>query len=173
MNSGALSGLIHNCPYEFNGMYVIAGVFFVVNLVLFIVFSIIMLLRMAWFRGAAYKEIVNNMAELTFAPCWPIAFMTLTTSVAVIVSNTSWGGHPFSIVSFVMFWIVSLWDLIFLLWAFISLIRRHEASDRRIPFSIIVPAVSVATVAITGANVATFAKDLSAKLAVPVMVRFS
>jgi tellurite resistance protein TehA-like permease len=69
-----------------------------------------------------------------------------------------------------MFWCVSFWDLVILLWAFISLIRRHEASDRRIPFSIIIPAVSVATVAITGANVATFAKDLSAKLAIPMMI---
>lgn len=69
-----------------------------------------------------------------------------------------------------MFWIVSFWDLIVLMWAFITLIQRHEANDRRIPFSIIVPAVSVATVAITGANVAAFAKDLSAKLAVPVMI---
>lgn len=87
-----------------------------------------------------------------------------------MVSNASWGGYPFTMVSFVMFWIVSLWDLIVLLWAFITLIRRHEASDRRIPISIIIPAVSVATVAITGANVATFAKDLPAKLAVPVMI---
>ena len=170
MNSGALSGLIHNCPYDFNGRYVIAGVLFVINLVLFTVFSIIFCLRFIWFKGDAYKEIVNSMPELTFTPCWPISFMTLTTGVAVVVSNTSWGGHPFSVVAFVMFWIVSFWDLIVLLWAFIILIRQHEANDRRIPFSIIVPAVSVATVAITGANVAAFAKDLSAKLAVPVMI---
>jgi hypothetical protein len=122
MNSGALSGLIHNCPYKFDGMYVIAGIFFVTNLVLFIVFSIIFMLRFAWsvhpdflqrvlpttlmaseipvhlpsaklrymltirllrFRGAAYKEIVSSMAELTFFPCWPIAFMTLTSGVAL------------------------------------------------------------------------------------------
>ncbi len=38
------------------------------------------------------------------------------------------------------------------------------------PFSIIIPAVSVSTVSITGATVATFAKDLSARLAVPMMI---
>ena len=48
MNSGALSGLIYNCPYKFDGMYVISSIFFVTNLVLFIVFSIIFLLRFAW-----------------------------------------------------------------------------------------------------------------------------
>lgn len=116
MNSGALAGLIHNCPYNFNGRYVIAGIFFAIDLILFIIFSIIFLIRLAWFKGSAYREIANNMMELTFAPCWPIAFMTLTTGVAVVVSTTSWGGHPFSIVAFVMFWVVSFWDLIVLLW---------------------------------------------------------
>ena len=170
MNSGALSGLIHNCPYKFNGMYVIAGIFFAIDLVLYIIFSAIFILRFVWFRGSAYKEIESDMAELTFFPCWCIAFMTLTSSVATVISTTTWGGYPFSLVSYVMFWFVSGWDLIVLLWAFITLIRRHEASDRRIPMSIIIPAVSVSTVAITGANVAVYAKDLSAKLAVPMMI---
>lgn len=170
MNSGALAGLIYNCPYGFNGQDVIAGVFFAVDLVLYIIFSAIFILRFVWFRKAAYEEIASSMVELTFMACWPISFMTLTTGVAVIISNTSWGGHPFSIVSYVMFWIVSLWDLLILLWAFISLIRRHEAYDNRMPFSIIIPAVSVATMAITGANVAVFAKDLSARLAIPMMI---
>ena len=38
------------------------------------------------------------------------------------------------------------------------------------PTSIIIPAVSVSTVAITGAVVSAFSKDLSARLAVPMMV---
>lgn len=90
MNSGALSGLIHNCPYDFDGRYVISGVFFAMNLVLFVIFSALFILRLIWFKGAAYKEISNSMVELTFTPCWPISFMTLTTGVAVVVSNTSW-----------------------------------------------------------------------------------
>ena len=170
MNSGALSQLIHQCPYRFNGIDVIANIFFVLNLVLYIIFSCLFTLRFIWFRGDAYREIISNMAELTFTSCWSIAFMTLTSGVSLIVSNAWWGGYPFSIVAYVMFWFVQAWNALFLLWAFITLIRNHEASDRRIPFSIIIPAVSVATAAISGAIVATYSKDLSAGLAVPVMI---
>ena len=170
MNSGALAQLIHECPYRFNGIDIVSTIFFVTNLVLYIVFSCLFSLRFLWFKGAAYREIVSSMADLTFVSCWSIAFMTLTSGVSLIVSNAWWGGHAFSIVAYVMFWFVQAWNALFLFWAFITLIRNHEASDRRIPFSIIIPAVSVATVAITGAVVATYSKDLSSTLAVPVMI---
>ena len=141
MNSGGLAQLIHQCPYRFNGIDVIATVFFVINLVLYIIFSALFITRLAWFRGAAYNEIIGNMGDLTFMSCWAIAFMTLTSNVTLIVSNAWWGGYPFTMVAYVMFWIVQIWNLMFLLWVFITLIRHHDASDRRLPTSIIIPAV--------------------------------
>lgn len=110
------------------------------------------------------------MAELTFAPCWTIAFMTLTSCVALIVSSAYWGGYPFTIVAYVMWWFVQTWNAISLFWAFTILIRRHEASSQRLPTSIIIPAVSVSTIGLTGAVVSTYSYDISACLAVPVMI---
>ena len=170
MNAGALAQLIHESPYRFNGIDILANIFFVIGLVLYITFSGIFIIRFAWFGRSAYEEIVTNMANLTFVSCWAIALMTLTSNVALIVSTASWGGYPFTIVAYAMFWIVQTWNMVLLCWVFITLIRRHDASDRRMPISIIIPAVSVSTVAITGAAVSGFAKDLPAKLAVPVMI---
>lgn len=170
MNSGALAQLIHQCPYQFHGIDIIADVFFVFALVTYLIFSTLFITRLAWFRSQAYHEIVGSIAELTFTPCWSIAFMTLTSNVALIVSTSWWGGYPFTMVAYVMWWIVQTWNMLSLFWAFIILIRKHDASDRRIPTSIIIPAVSVATVGITGAVVATYAQDLSARLAIPVMI---
>ncbi|KAK3704987.1 hypothetical protein LTR37_013504 [Vermiconidia calcicola] len=170
MNSGALAQLIHQCPYRFNGIDILANIFFVINLVLYVTFTCIFVFRLIWFKWDAYHEIVSSMAELTFTPCWCIAFMTLTSNVTLIVSTAWWGGYPFSMVAYVMFWFIQSWNALSLFWAFITLIRRHDASDRRTPTSIIIPAVSVSTVAITGAVVAAYAKDLSARLAVPVMI---
>lgn len=170
MNSGALSELLHQCPYRFNGIDILADIFFVVNLTLYTIFSVLFIARFFWFRWDAYHEIVNNMADLTFVSCWAIAFMTLTAGVSLIVSNAWWGGYPFSVVAYVMWWIVMLWNGCLLFWAFLTLIRRHDASDRRLPTSIIIPAVSVATVSITGAVVATFSKDMSARLAIPMII---
>lgn len=170
MNAGALSQLIHHSPYRFNGIDILANILFVINLVLYVAFSCIFIVRFLWFRGTAYNEIVSNIGELTFFPCWAIAFMTLTSNVTLIVSNASWGGYPFSLVAYAMFWFVQSWNMLLLCWAFITLIRRHDASDRRMPTSIIIPAVSVSTVSITGAVVSAYAKDLPATLAVPVMI---
>ncbi|KAK3057512.1 hypothetical protein LTR09_001696 [Extremus antarcticus] len=170
MNAGAIAELLHQCPYRFNGIDILANIFFVVGLVLYLVFSGIFIARFVWFGRDAYEEIVTNMADLTFVACWAIAFMTLTSNVALIVSTAWWGGYPFSIVAYVMVWFVQFWNLTLLLWAFITLIRRHDSSDRRMPMSIIIPAVSMSTASLTGAVVAAFAKDLSERLAVPVMI---
>ncbi|KAK5166704.1 uncharacterized protein LTR77_008248 [Saxophila tyrrhenica] len=170
MNSGAIAELLHQCPYRFNGIDILANIFFVINLVLYVVFSSLFIARFVWFKRAAYDEVVNNMAELTFLSCWAIAFMTLTSDVALILSTAWWGGYHFTLVAYVMFWFVQAWNTVLLLWAFITLIRRHDSSDRRMPTSIIIPAVSMSTASITGAVVAAFAKDLSSRLAVPVMI---
>lgn len=170
MNSGALAELIHQCPYRFNGIDIIADIFFVIALTTYVIFSIIFILRLLWFKRTAYLEIVNNVNELTFTSCWAISFMTLTSCVALIVSTASWGGYAFTLVAYVMWWFVQTWNMCFLFWAFTSLIRRHDMGDQRIPTSLIIPAVSVSTVGITGAVVSAYAYNLSAHLAVPVMI---
>jgi tellurite resistance protein TehA-like permease len=170
MNCGALAQLLHQCPYRFNGIDILADIFFILDLVLYILFSVLFIARFLWFKRAAYKEIVSDMPQLTFVPCWAIAFMTLTSNTALIVSNAWWAGRPFSFLAYAMFWFVQTWDMLLLFWAFISLIRRHDSSDRRMPTSIIIPAVSVSTLAITGAAISAFAKDLPSRLAVPMMI---
>lgn len=170
MNSGALSQLIHQSPYRFNGIDILANVFFVTSLTLYTIFSALFILRLAWFRGNAYQEITGSFAELTFVPCWMISFMTLTSNVALIVSTASWGGYPFTMVSYVMWWFVMIWNMCSLFWAFITLIRRHDCTDMRMGTSIIIPAVSVSTVGITGAVISTYAYELPARLAIPVMI---
>lgn len=170
MNSGALAELIHQIPYHFNGKDDLANIFFVIALVTYTLSSAIFILRFAWFRSAAYYEIVDNIGELTFFSAWAIAFMVLTSNVALIVSSAWWGGHPFAIVAYVMWWFVMAWNLCLLVWCFTVMIRRHKLYDQRMPTSVIIPAVSVSTVGVTGATVAAYAKGLSAHLAVPVII---
>ena len=170
MNSGAIAQLLHQLPYRFNGIDILAAIFFVTSLTLYVVFSILFTARLLWFRSAAYHEIVNSFPELTFLPCWMISFMTLTSNVALIVSTASWGGYPFTLVAYVMWWFVMAWNACGMCWAFITLFRRHDATTPRLGTSIIIPAVSVSTVAISGAVVSSYAYALPSRLAIPVMV---
>lgn len=170
MNSGILGILTHQCPYQFPGLSIISTIFYVFDLVLFIFFSVVFVLRFALYRLSAYKEIVSNQADLMLFACWPIAFMTLTTLTGLICSNANWGRHAFTLVAYVMWWIECGWSLLVLFWVFITLIRRHEVSDRRLPTLVILPAVSTATVAVTGGLVVSQSYNVSPSLAVPVII---
>ena len=169
MNAGIISILTHQSPYQFRGLQIISTIFFLLDLSLFLFFSLLFIARFIWFRWAAYHEIVGSMVDLTLVACWSISWLTLTSLVSLTVSNASWG-HSFSTVGYVMWWIGAAWNLVVLFWVFITLIRRHDAADRRLPTTIFIPAVSVSTVAVTGGLVATQAHAISARAAVPVII---
>ena len=170
MNSGIIALLTHQCPYQFPGLRVISTVFYVVDLLLFVIFSIIFILRFLMFKSEAFDEIVNQPGELMLCACWPIAWMTLTSLTGLIDSNAYWGGHAFTIVSYVMWWICVVWCVVFLLWIFGTLIRRNTLAEQRIPMLIILPAVSVSTAAVTGGLIVSKSYDMGARLSVPVII---
>lgn len=170
MNAGVLALLTHQCPYQFPGLGIISTIFYIFDLLLFITFSIIFILRFTIFRLDAYNEIVSSQADLALCGCWPIAFLTLTSLTPLICSNAYWGRHAFTILGYVMWWIAATWSLVVLFWVFITLIRRHEASSVRLPMMVIIPAVSVSTVAVTGGVVVSDSYEISARLAVPVII---
>ena len=58
-----------------------------IDLVLFILFSLLMALKLAMFRGQAYGELVNDVQQLCLLACWPIAWLTLVAFVSLSVSQ--------------------------------------------------------------------------------------
>lgn len=60
--------------------------------------------------------------------------------------------------------------VVYLLFTFVTVIRRHRALDRRLPASILIPAVGVSTAATTGGLIAGYSFDISARLAVPIII---
>lgn len=170
MNAGIIAILLHQLPYQFHGLPVLATIAFVIDLVLFIIFSVIFILRFIWFGKQAYHEITNSTNELALGACWPIGFQTISSLICLIVSNASWGGHAFTIVGYVLWWFGSAWMLAYLLFTFITVIRRHKAFDPRLPATIIIPAVGVSTMATTGGLIASYSYGISARLAVPIII---
>ncbi|KIW70199.1 hypothetical protein PV04_02491 [Phialophora macrospora] len=170
MNAGILGTLLHQLPYQFHGLRVLSTIFFMLDLVMYLVFSAIYILHFALFRQRAYDELVNSVVDLCLFPCWSIAFMTLVSFVALTVSNAPWAGHGFTILTCVMWWISAAWVYTMLVFTFFILIRQHTILDRQLPTLIIIPAVGVATLAAIGGVVTCFAHDLSAGLAVPIII---
>lgn len=170
MNAGIIGILTHQLQYQFSGLQVISTVAFLIDFVLFIIFSLIFLARFAIHGRQAYQEITSNVPELALTACWPIAWLTLVSFVSLIVSQASWGAHAFTIVAYVMWWIGAAWMMATLLFVIFTLIRRHSVQDHDLPPLICIPAVGVATLAAVGGLVSSFSHDISARLAVPVII---
>jgi tellurite resistance protein TehA-like permease len=170
MNAGIIGILLHQLPYQFRGLPVLSTIAFVIDLALFVVFSLIFITRFVWFKKEAYYEVTGDINELALGVCWPIAWQTLSSLTGLIASNAYWGGHAFTLVSYVMWWFGTAWILGYLLFTFVTLIRRHDAFDRQLPPSIVIPAVAVATDATTGGLIANYADDISSRLAIPIII---
>lgn len=173
MNAGIISILLHQLPYRFDGLGVLSTIAFMVDFVLFIVFSIIFLTRFALYRKQAYTEITDNIQDLSFLAAWPIAWLTLSSLVALIVSTAGWGGHAFTVVAYVMWWFGAGWMLLTYFFIFITMVRKAKASGEgggRLPPLILMPAMGIATVATTGGLIASYSYAISARLAVPIII---
>ena len=132
-----------------------------------------MLARLVVFKGQAYDELTSDPSNLTLLACWPIVWLTLAALVSLIVSTTGCGSHSFTIVAYSMWWIVVGWSISTFFFMFITLIqhKRGSANDVSwIPPTIVIPVVSIATAATTGALIASYSFEISACMAVPVII---
>ena len=109
MNTGILAILMHQLPYQFNALPVLSTIMYVFNLVLFVIFAILTLLRWVLFPKAAAHAHATSLNELCFLGAAPIAFLTLTALTSLIVTSSYWGGHPWSLVAYVMWWFGTAW----------------------------------------------------------------
>jgi tellurite resistance protein TehA-like permease len=87
MNAGIIAILMHQLQYQFNGLRVLSTIAFLINFVIFIVFSLIFLARFAVHGRDAYRELTSSPPELALTACWAIAWLTLVSSVALVVSE--------------------------------------------------------------------------------------
>jgi len=170
MNAGIISTLLHQFPYQFRGVQVLSTIGFLLDLTLYVIFSVIFTLRFLLYRGQALAEITSNVPELCLMPTWCIAFMTLVSFVSLTVSNAAWGGENWTLLAVAMWWMATVWMFGKLFFCFVTLIREHNLLDRQLPTLIIIPAVGVATLAAVGGVVTTSASNLSANLAVPIIL---
>ena len=170
MNTGILSALMHTLPYHFPGLDIISTVLFVIDLALFILFSIIFALRFTLYGKTAWNEISSDVNELCFTATLPISWMTLTTLSAIIVSNANWGGHAFTLVAYVMWWIGVLWTLVLATVVYALLTQRSLTDPKTLSLAIILPAVATSTVAAEGGLICIYSAEMSARLAVPVII---
>lgn len=55
---------------------------------------------------------MSSPEELAAYGIWPISLLTISALTASQVSSAYWGGHAFSIVAYVLWWIGVMWQLV-------------------------------------------------------------
>jgi len=102
MDTGILSILLHQLPYQFRGLKVISTVAYLLNLTLFVVFTFIFLCRLSRYPRQAFYTFGTQIDELAALACPIVAYLTLVAMTAMTTSQT-WG-HGWAIFGYVLWW---------------------------------------------------------------------
>ncbi|KAF1989368.1 hypothetical protein K402DRAFT_390945 [Aulographum hederae CBS 113979] len=174
MNSGLLSILLHNLPYQFSGVPVLSTILYLLDLVLFIIFLTIMILKYTLFTRRALSATLANIEELCFFGTLPISFMTLTAQTGLTGSTaSSWPDriqHAFTILAYVMWWISTAWMLLTCWTVYYLLAKKRMSHAATMPVALFLPAVGTSTDALVGGLIVQYSSGISARMAVPVIV---
>lgn len=187
MNTGILGILMHQLPYQFHGLPVLSAVMYLAGITFFVIVCSMTVLRWTLYPKIVQQRTAASVDEIAFLGAAPIAFLTLTSLTGLIVSNTYWGGHAWSLVAYAMWWFGMAWMLLTCtktspplpkttltlmtgVGVCITLFRTNLIDDRSMPPSVFLSAVGVATATVVGAQVVNYAYDISPRLAVPVII---
>lgn len=141
---------------------------FLFGLVQLVLYTLVHIARLIFFPRSAYHQTDAETACLW--GCGAIALLTITGQVAVTASTAKWGYHDFSIVAYVMWWTATAIMVTCAMVVYIALIKMKLTAELKLTSAIFIPAVGTTTNALIGAIVCTYSSDLSARLAVPIII---
>ena len=109
MSTGVVSILLHQLPYNGNWLQIISIMFFVLNLVLFVLFTFI-----SFLRYICYPELILGVLghphQSLFIATFPVGLATLV-NMTVLVCVPAWG-HGMATFAWVLWWIDGVLALI-------------------------------------------------------------
>src|ERR1700761_1954071 len=105
MSTGVLSIVLHQLPYNGHWLRVISTIFFITNLVLFLVFPPISPLRYTLYPEI-FPAVVRHPHQSLFLATFPVGLATLINMI-ILVCVPAWG-QGMAIFAWALWWIVSV-----------------------------------------------------------------
>lgn len=105
MSTGVLSICLHQLPYNGNWLHVISTIFFVLNVVLFVLFSFISCLRYITYPHLI-SSVLHHPHQSLFVATFPVGLATLI-NMTILVCVPVWG-HGMAVFAWVLWWIDSV-----------------------------------------------------------------
>lgn len=172
MDTGVLSIIMNLLPYQFRGLGILSTIMFIFNLTLFVFFTLVSVAQYLSHRSRRRSYIRNRMLsdleELSYLGSPAIAYLTLVTQVTLTCS-TAWGYH-WTIVAYVLWWIGLVWTVTLCSSTVVILAKYQITTDREISPVVFLPLIGVMTLGSTGGIITNYSVDMSATLAIPIIV---
>jgi tellurite resistance protein TehA-like permease len=105
MSTGVLSIIIHQLPYNGDGLQVISVIVFVLNVVLFVLFTLISFLRYV-LHPRIFPAVLRHPHQSLFLATFPVGLATIVNMI-ILVCVPVWG-QGMAIFAWVLWWIVAV-----------------------------------------------------------------
>lgn len=164
--------MILNGPFPYRGHWqvVIATILYVFELVLFFLFLGIVLARWIIYPHAAVRRAMSDPDELGAYAIAPIALMTIGSLTITQVSEGPWGGHAFTLVGYVLWWIGVAWVFLTAVVVLAVLFYTGNQVDRVMTPILFMAPVGLATAGAEAGLITIYGYEMSARLAVPQLI---
>lgn len=109
MSTGVVSILLHQLPYNGHWLQIISVIFFVFNICIFVLFSIISCLRYGLYPEL-FPAVLRHPHQSLFLGTFPVGLATIINMI-VLVCVPAWG-HGMATLAWVLWWIDSIIALV-------------------------------------------------------------
>lgn len=104
--SGIIAVILHQLEYQFTGLQTIAVIFWMINLVTLLLFSLILFSRIALEPKTFFRGIANDQSEASCLASISVSFSVSVMMVSLVVVP-SWGGRSWANAVYVMWWVAA------------------------------------------------------------------
>lgn len=165
--TGIIATILHQLHYQFEGLHILADIFFVCTITTLVSFLLIYIIRAATFRSHVRHLLVTDIMETACLSSISIAFTTIIQMIALTLVQ-SWGSG-WSTAVYVMWWINATMAAMACFGIPYILTKFEGPGVDAVPPGILLPLIAALTIAAGGGVVCRYGQ-LSASLQVPVII---
>ncbi|TIA55648.1 C4-dicarboxylate transporter/malic acid transport protein [Aureobasidium pullulans] len=171
ISSGGIA-LVLNGPFPYRGhwLVVLATILYIMEIVLFFSFLATLLAKWILYPHVAVRRALSDPDELGTYAILPIALMTIGALTITQVSEGPWGGHAFTLVGYVIWWIGVVWVFVTCVVVLTVLFYTGNHADRDMTPVLFMAPVGMATAASEAGLITIYGFDMSSRLAVPQII---
>lgn len=171
ISTGGLATILNGpFPYPARWLGICASILYVFQLILFILFTTILIARWIVYPHVAVRRALRDPAELGSYAIPPIALIIIAALTASQVSTAYWGGHAFTVVAYVLWWIGLAWVFVTAVVVLTVLFYTGNQADRVMTPVLFMAPVGLATAGTEAGFITIFAEGMSSRMVVPMLI---